>query len=573
MKLREETLAFYGRFSTDEQNPRSIPDQRRRCGAVAEHHGYNIVVDFEDAGISGTHTERPGLQAMLDQLARTKGRAFRGVIVDDLTRLSRNQADAWRILDELETRGVVLIDAQTGIRSDQPNARMMFSVAWLVGEQSAIYAAYATHRGLDSRAKDGFSTGGSIYGYRSEQEAGDPKHARWRRVIDEDEAIIVRRIFKEYLDGASYKSIAERLNHERIPEPRNNGRGRKHGPGWGHTSVRSILSNPKYVGSWTWNTRRKVRVPGRGRKRQLARPAEEHVTREMPELAIIDRATWDAVQARLARMQRKGSTGGRPPGDARPYLVSGLLKCGVCGGPMSIASQKTKNEIRYANFGCTSYRSRGASICSNNTTISERKITADLVEAIRETLTSEVIDSIVRGFERRLAERSKAPSKPSNTERALKEAETRVRNLTSAIAKRPELEALYDQLADEQSCVKRLRAELASQRPTQAPRVAPYRAQVRKAVAGFLTKLGTVAPGEGREILAGICTPITVTRNAKTPGAYEATGALRVCELVRPSSGAGVFANVSSGGGVCTSFYAMSRTFSAVWHLAVGRCR
>ena len=533
------SLAFYGRFSTEEQNPRSIPDQRRRCGAFAEHHGYEIVTDFEDAGISGTHTDRPGLQSMLAQLARTKGRAFRGVIVDDLTRLSRNQADAWRILDELESRGVVLIDAQTGIRSDQPNARMMFSVAWLVGEQTAIYAGYATHRGLDARAKDGFSTGGSIYGYRSEQEAGDPKHARWRRVIEEDEAVIVRRIFREYRDGASYKSIAERLNYERIPEPRNNGRGGKHGPGWGHTSVRAILSNPKYMGSWTWNTRRKVRVPGRGRKRQLARPTEEHVTRKMPELAIVDHATWDAVQARLARMQRKGSTGGRPPGDARPYLVSGLLRCGTCGGPMSIASHKTKGNVRYANFGCTAHRSRGADICANNTTISERKITRDLIDAIREALTPEVVDSIVRGFERRLADRSKRPTEPSDTERALRDAETRVRNLTSAIAKRPELEALYDQLANEQATVKTLRAELVNLRPAQAPRVAPSKAQVREAVSTFLGTLGTVAPGEGREILAEICTPITVARNAEAPGTYQATGALRLATVVAKFSSGG----------------------------------
>lgn len=540
MKLREELqLAFYGRFSTDEQNPRGIDDQRRRCGTFADHHGYRIVADFSDAGISGTHTERPGLQAMLGQLSRTKGRAFRGVVVDDLTRLSRNQADAWRILDELETRGVILIDAQTGIRSDAPNARMMFSVAWLVGEQTAIHAAYATHRGLDSRAKDGYSTGGSIFGYRSVQESGDPKHARWRRVVDDEEAAIVQRIFADYLDGRSYKGIAERLNLERVPEPRNNGRGGKHGPGWGHSSVRAILSNPKYVGTWTWNTRRKVRVPGRGRKRQLARPSEEHVTREMPELAIIDRATWDAVQARLARMQRKGSTGGRPPGDARPYLVSGLLKCGTCGGPMSIASQKTKNNVRYANFGCSAHRSRGKSICANNTTISERKITGDLIEAIREALTLDVVDSIVRGFERRLAERTKGPSKPSDAERALKDAEQRVRNLTAAIAKRPELEALYDQLGDEQTTVKRLRAELANQRPAPIARVAPSKTQVRQAVSAFLGKLGTVAPGEGREILADICTPITVARNAASPGAYSATGAIRFATVV---------ANFSSGG-------------------------
>ena len=138
----------------------------------------------------------------------------------------------------------------------------------------------------------------------------------------------------------------------------------------------------------------------------------------------------------------------------------------------------------------------------------------------------------MRGFERRIAERSKRQSEPSDTERALRDAETRVRNLTSAIAKRPELEALYDQLANEQATVKRLRAELVDQRPAQAPRVAPSKAQVREAVSMFLGTLGTAAPGEGREILAQICTPITVARNAEAPGAYSATGALRLATVV-----------------------------------------
>jgi len=59
------------------------------------------------------------------------------------------------------------------------------------------------------------------------------------------------------------------------------------------------------------------------------------------------------------------------------HLLGGvLLKCGVCGGPISVSGQRVKNGVRYATFGCTAHQSRGASICSNGSTISEKRINA-----------------------------------------------------------------------------------------------------------------------------------------------------------------------------------------------------
>jgi hypothetical protein len=68
-------------------------------------------------------------------------------------------------------------------------------------------------------------------------------------------------------------------------------------------------------------------------------------------------------------------------------------------------------------------------------------------------------------------------------------------------------------------------------------------------------------PGVGREILAAVCTPITVTRNAEAPGTYEATGAVRFATVI---------ANFSSGGRINTSFYAVSLAFSGFWLSSVG---
>ncbi|MDQ3369320.1 MAG: recombinase family protein [Myxococcota bacterium] len=75
----------------------------------------------------------------------------------------------------------------------------------------------------------------------------------------------------------------------------------------------------------------------------------------------------------VSKQTHRGLTGRAIAGFST--LVSGLLKCGTCGGPMSINGMKMKAGIRYAQFACTANRSRGASICANASSISERKIT------------------------------------------------------------------------------------------------------------------------------------------------------------------------------------------------------
>ncbi len=109
----------------------------------------------------------------------------------------------------------------------------------------------------------------------------------------------------------------------------------------------------------------------------------------------------------------------------------------------------------------------------------------------------------------------------------------------------PESEALYTQLATEEATVKRLRTEASQARPVDAPRDVPTRAAVRASIGKFLDLVGTEAPERGREILARVMTPLTLTRNETPPGTWSVTGALRLRTLA-----AGVSENSSSGGAI-----------------------
>ncbi|MBL9015585.1 MAG: recombinase family protein [Myxococcales bacterium] len=536
-------IAIYARYSTDKQDARSIDDQLRRCREYAERNGYEVVAEFTDAATSGAHTERANLRRMLDVATATKRPPFKAVIVDDLSRLSRDLGDTWRIIfTDLAAVDIKVIDASTGMASDASGARTMFAAMAMVNDTFLQLVRHETHRGLQGRAIAGFSTGGSLFGFKtySEPNPSDREHPRKLWAIDEDTAPIVRRIFDMFDQGGySYRAIADRLNREHVPAPRNNGRGGKHGNGWSHVSVRAILTNEKYAGRWRWNTSKWIRVPGKKARRQLARPESEHVVREYPELAIIDMTTWDRVQSRMRKHKRGEGTIIRQ--SQRQYLVSGLLRCGLCGGPMSIVSQKTKNEVRYANFGCSAYHSRGKAICANSASISEKKITEALLDALRDTLRVPVIaEAFAAAFEKRIGDRAQLGT--GDLEKLLRAAETRVTNATRLIVEMPDDLDLRRQRAADQEEVRRLKSEIAAQGAAGTAAV-PDRKSIAAATGRLLTAIAEEAPERGRAILAEVMGPLTLTPKEERPERFiEASGSVDLAKV------AAVFANGSSGG-------------------------
>jgi DNA invertase Pin-like site-specific DNA recombinase len=393
------SAAIYARFSTDRQDSRSIDDQLRRCHEYAARNGYSIVGEYTDAAVSGTHTQRAQLQKLL-AAAESKAKPFTAVIVDDLSRLSRDIGETHKmIFGTMAGAGVKLLDT-SGLDSESDSGEMTIAMKSIVNREYIRNVSRQTHRGLDGRARAGFSTGGSLYGYRTvaEQNPTDAEHVRKSWQVDESEATVVRGIFTAFLDrGLGYRAIADELNRTNVAAPRNNGRGGKHGGGWSHVTVRSILINEKYVGRWVWNTHRWVSVPGQKARRRIKRPDTEHVTSHMPELAIIDAATWDRVASGMKK-RKQGEQRTTRKGQIA-YLTSGLLRCGTCSGPLSVCSAKVKAGVRYVNFGCTAHSSRGGSICDNGTTVSEAKINTALIAALKELLAKPTAtDAFVRAF-------------------------------------------------------------------------------------------------------------------------------------------------------------------------------
>jgi DNA invertase Pin-like site-specific DNA recombinase len=530
--MKNEPIAIYARYSSDRQDPRSIEDQERRCREHARRAGYEVAQVYTDAAISGAHVDRKGIQTLLRESKRRPAK-FGAVLVDDLSRLSRDLGDTFRIVfDELAAENVRVVDVTTGIASTNKNARLTFGALALVNDQFLQLVRDETHRGLEGRALSGFWTGGRVYGYTTipEENAPDPEHTRMKPIIEENEAVIVRRIFTLFAEGTSLKRIASTLNEENIAAPHDGGKGNKIGRGWGHTTIRAMLKNERYIGTWKWNTCKWVRVPGKKSRRRISRAEDEHVTKQLPELAIISEGLWNRVQERFAG--RKKGRGKAPATGKQPYLISGLMRCGTCGGSMTITGTTKKNGERYATFGCTTHHSRGASVCPNNLTISERKATRALIGALQDVFSDPAIIGRFRGaFEARLAERqAKAPDSAKELERRISEAERRVKNVTEAFARATWSEALLAQLREEEERLATLKGQRATTKSNNAS--TPTDDQIE----GYAKNLFRVLEADaarGREILARSLAPVVLTPYEKLgQRSYRMSGALNVADVL-----------------------------------------
>jgi DNA invertase Pin-like site-specific DNA recombinase len=175
-----KTAAIYARYSTDKQDSRSLDDQVRRCRKLADDRGYEVEAVYQDAAISGTTTDRVNLQKMLKDARR---KDFDIVLVDDLSRLSRDLGDTWQLIfGDLAVCGVHVVDGSTGRSSNDPGARLEIGVKALLNDQYIEQIRRQTHRGLEGRALAGFATGGKTYGFKTVHEPNPPNPEKVRKL-------------------------------------------------------------------------------------------------------------------------------------------------------------------------------------------------------------------------------------------------------------------------------------------------------------------------------------------------------------------------------------------------------
>ncbi len=512
----KKPAAVYARFSTDRQDARSIEDQTRRCRRFAEDRGYRVVAEFNDAAQSGASLERAGLQALLAEARSGKRCRFRAVLVDDLSRLSRDLGDTWSLIfNDLAGEGVVVIDVTSGLGSDTPAARVTFGALALVNDMARESVRTQTRRGLEGRALAGFHTGGRCYGYRTrpEENPPDPMHPRAVMEVEPDEAAIVLRIFKEYATGGGLRDIARGLNRDAIPAPYDKKAYTKPaGHGWGHATVRAVLHNRRYRGEVTWNKLRWDRGGARRRRRPRENDPSTWVRTDRPELVIVPADLWDRVQRRLAERRAESRKVPRSRPGFDPSVLSHLLVCGACRSRMTIAGGSKAGSRR---FKCAANHSKGDEICANTQSISEAKLIAAITETFRRALTDPKYVKRLLATAERLwpqlvggAATAKAPDLAAEVRRQ----EGRVADVGRALIGSPSSEFLHAALRQEETKLAALRAQLADQPATEPAPAAPRAPTAAELLALWADLEGTLraTPQEAQQALQARLAPVVL---------------------------------------------------------------
>ena len=381
--------AIYARYSSENQRPESIEDQIAACRRLATQRNWTIVEDhiYTDEAQSGARRDRQGLTALL---AAAQGRLFDVVLVDDLSRLARDNYLMLTVLAELQFAGVNVVSVADGLDSHDAEATLGIQIRGIFNELQLQDLKKKTLRGQIGQKQRGFSVGEHPYGYTSipvgatrVDKKGRERPEGYKFEIEPREAGVVLRVFHAYAAGQSVLRIARILNRESVP-----GRFRA-AKGWSPTTVGRILDNEKYIGRWVWNKRELRRDPRTGRRRAFAKPASEWITHEDEALRIVPQDLWDTVHARrqLVRRNWPGGKGQRGfSGDQRgrqhdfpTHLLSGAMVCGQCGASIAQVSGKGGGY-----YGCLA-ASRGA--CDNKLLVRRALVEKIILDAVRAQLS------------------------------------------------------------------------------------------------------------------------------------------------------------------------------------------
>lgn len=444
-------FAIYARFSSENQNEKSADDQVRECrdrvralgGTVADAH------IFTDIAISGSHVvTRPGIIALM---TAAKARAFDAVIADDLSRLSRDQEDIAGIYKRLAWLDVGIVTLLEG-KVDELHIGFK-------GTQNAVELkriAHSVRRGQKGRVAQGRIPGGNAYGYDLAREIdGRGELVRGLRRINESQAAIVRRIFADYAAGNSPRAIAHALNREGVPGPS--------GRQWMASTINGntergigILNNRLYEGVIVYNRQRFVKNPDTGRRQARPNPPGEWLTQPAPQLRIVDAALWQDVQSRRRAIARQGFAQGPRP----KHLLTGLVKCGICGGSYTVTSgAKAAGGKR---LGCATRKEKGT--CGNAGTIVMAQLEDRVFTGLRRYLKQpEGLRFFVEEFHRHLRElRAESVRDRARLEKQLAQAQRKIDAIIKAVEEGLYSPDMKQRLADLNAEKERLAAAIAA---------------------------------------------------------------------------------------------------------------
>jgi DNA invertase Pin-like site-specific DNA recombinase len=354
-------IVLYQRLSRDDElqgESNSIINQRRLLEEFAQRNGLIPFVNISDDGFSGTNFDRPGWQQLVDDVEAGQ---VSTLILKDVSRMGRDYLRVGLYMESFREKGVRLIAVNDGVDTEKgeddftPFRNIM--AEWYARDTSRKIKSV-----LNAKGRDGKPLGTiPLYGFK--KDPNDPA----KRVIDEEAAAVVRRIFQMTLDGKGPWQIAKVLTGEQIERPSCHfvrtgivaGAGKcdfnlRHN--WRGTTVIKMLKQREYMGDMV---NFKTYKPSYKDKRQCLNPPEKQLIFEDALPAIVDREIWELAQ-KLRHTRR------RPDKSGRANPLTGLVYCADCGAAMHNRrggyeeTEDGEGAYRVDIYECTTHRDAGA---------------------------------------------------------------------------------------------------------------------------------------------------------------------------------------------------------------------
>jgi DNA invertase Pin-like site-specific DNA recombinase len=341
-----------GRYSDNLQNPLSADDQIDALREDCAKFGWDVVGVFTDKGKSGrSAANRPGY---LDMMAVAEAGGADVICVFQLDRLGRNARELHDANGRLQDVKCAIYTHDKGVMG-----RLEFAIYAEMSHAESERIAERTTRGRLAAATRGKFMGCAPYGYRlvdEKDDKGQPllnsrgNHVR-RIEVDPVTSKVVLRANLDFDAGKSPHQIAISLTAEGVPTPRG-------GKIWHpntiigvNRSISGLLRNPIFIGRYIHGKAKTTYDERSGRVTRHKAPIADQIEHDMPWLRIVPQDVWDRNQERLSE---------RPPSKLRDrrrptYLLSGLVKCGVCGGAFVMVAAKMGCSARHLK-ACTNER-------------------------------------------------------------------------------------------------------------------------------------------------------------------------------------------------------------------------
>ena len=332
--VKKRTKCYiYIRVSTAMQvDGYSLEAQKDRLTKFAEFQDMEVVREYCDAGKSGKSiTGRPEFTQMLQDVADDRD-GVEYILVFKLSRFGRNAADVLNSLQYIQDFGVNLICVEDGIDSSKDSGKLTITVLSAVAEIERENILVQTMEGRKQKAREGKWNGGQApFGYSLDSKMG-------MLLVNPEEAEIVKIIYDKFVnEGLGADSISNFLNQHGYAKTKQ----RSHELNYFTRGlIRKILDNPIYIGKIAYGKSATEKI--KGTRDQYHRvQKDDFLLAEGLHEAIIDLDLWEGARE---RREETGVKWVKTHSLEHEHILTGLLKCPICGMGMSGTVRRRKNK-------------------------------------------------------------------------------------------------------------------------------------------------------------------------------------------------------------------------------------